>query len=101
MLWIAGCASERRYDLIGIDRLREVVRRAQLDRFHRGSHAGVAGEHHDPHALRQRFELGDQSKAGFPRHLQIDHRILRLPFARAAPGVRSRVCNPSRRIHGA
>ena len=70
-----AAAAHRLHDLIGVDRLGEIVPRAALDRLDRGRDRRVAGQEQDAQLRIELQQLRDQRKAVVLAELQIEHDV--------------------------
>ncbi|MNV64418.1 hypothetical protein D3C71_1570580 [compost metagenome] len=66
--------AQRAQDHLHRRRLGQIVIRTQLDRFHRSSDGGIAGDQQDAHVLPQFAQWLDQVEAGFAAQLEVDQR---------------------------
>ena len=75
--------------LLDLERLGDVVVRAELDRADRGLDRAERGDHHDVRRLGQRHHAADQIEAVHLRHAQVGDDEIE-PLARARPRARRR-----------
>lgn len=73
---IALALAERLLDIVGVGRLGEIVRRAQLDRLDGGGDAGEAGQHDDAGFGVEAVHRLHAAEAGGRAQLQVDHGII-------------------------
>src|SRR6185312_1916120 len=69
---VRGLARQGGDDLIGVDRLAQIVVRSRAQRLDGGGDAAVAGEDDDARRGRELSQRGDQGDSRRPRHPQID-----------------------------
>ena len=63
--------ADQRFNLVGAERLLDVVERAVAHRLDRRGDRGVGRHHHDLRPVTPPLELDDQLQAGHPRHLHV------------------------------
>ena len=87
-----GMAEQGLGDLVGIDRLGQVIVRTALDRFDGGGDRGVTGEQQDAHAGSGCIEARDQGKPALAAEFEIEDDVARLHLDAACQCFGSILC---------